>query len=55
MVYIGETKRSFETRKKERIGDTRNAQSKPANIKRNTTALCKHAINMHHDIDWNNS
>ena len=55
MVYIGETKRSFETRKKEHIRDTRNAQSKPANIKHNTTALCKHAINLHHDIDWNNS
>ena len=54
MVYIGETKRSFETRKKEHIRDTRNAQSKPANIKHNTTALCKHAINLHHDIDWNN-
>ena len=21
----------------------------------NTTALCKHAINSHHDIDWNNT
>ena len=55
MVYIGEIKRSFETRKKEHIRDTRNTQSKPANIKHNTTALCKHAINLHHDIDWNNS
>ena len=55
MVYIGETKQSFETRKKEHTRDTRNAQSKPANIKHNTTALCKHAINLHHDIDWNNS
>ena len=55
MVYIRETKRSFETRKKEHIRDIRNAQSKPANIKDNTTALCKHAINLHHDIDWNNS
>ena len=54
MVYIGETKRSFETRKKEPIRDIRNAQSKLANIKDNTTALCKHAINLHHDIDWNN-
>ena len=55
MVYIGETKRSFETRKKEHIRDIRNAHSKPANIKDITTALCKHAINLHHDIDWNNS
>ena len=55
MVYLGETKRSFETRKKERIRDIRNAHSKPANIKDNTIALCKHAINLHHDIDWNNS
>ena len=53
MVYV-ETKRSFETRKKEHIRDIRNAPSKPANIKDNTTALCKPAINLHHDIDWNN-
>ena len=44
-----------ETRKNEHIRDIRNAQSKPANIKDNTTALCKHAINLHHNIDWNNS
>ena len=45
MVYVGETKRSFETRKKEHIRGIRNAHSKPANIKNNhsTTALCKHA------------
>ena len=55
MVYIGETKQSFETRKKEHIRDIRNAQSKPPNIKGNTTTLCKHAINLHHDINWNNS
>ena len=55
MVYIGKTKRSFETRKKEHRRDIRNAQSKPTNIKDNTTALCKHAINLHHDIDWNKS
>ena len=54
ILYIGETKRSFETRKKEYIRDIRKAQSKPANIKVNTTALCNHAINLHHDIDWNN-
>ena len=55
MVYIGETKRSFETRKKEHIRDIRNAQSKPANIKDNTTAFCKLTINLHDDIDWNKS
>ena len=55
MVYIGETKRSSKTRKTEHIRDIRLAQSKPANIKDNTTAPCKHAINLHHDIDWNNS
>ena len=55
MVYIGETKRSFKTRKKEHIRDIGNAQSKHTNIKDNTTALCKHAINSHHGIDWNNS
>ena len=55
MVYTGETKRSFETRKKEHIRDIRNAQSKPANIKDNITALCKHAFNLHHDIGLNNS
>ena len=55
MVYIGETKRSFEPRKKEHIRDIRNAQSKPANIKDSTTALGKHAINLHHNIGWNNN
>ena len=55
MVYVGETKQSFETRKKEHIRDIRIAQSKPSNIKDNTTALCKHAINLHHDIEWNHS
>ena len=55
MIYIGETKRLFVTKNEEHIRDIRNSQSKPANIKDNTTALCKHAIKLHHDINRNNS
>ena len=56
MVYIGETKRSFETRKKEHIRYQKRSFQNPQISKITySTALCKHAFNLHHDIDWNNS
>ena len=46
--YVGETKRWFVTRKKEHMRDVRL-------IKRDSTALSKHAIQSEHEIDWENS
>ena len=45
--YIGETKRWFETRKKERMRDVKNGDN-------NATALSKHAVELGHAIDWKN-
>ena len=53
LVYVGETKRSFRTRIKEHIRDVRNATTK--SIVENSTALCKHAITLDHELDWENS
>ena len=47
-AYIGETKRSFKTRKKEHISDVRHQRA-------NRTALSKHALENQHNIDWKNS
>ena len=44
--YIGETKRWFETRKKELMRDVKNNN--------NATALSKHAVELGHSIDWKN-
>ena len=49
---VGETKRSFRTRKKEHIRDVRNATTK--SVEENLTALCKHAITLNHEFDWDN-
>ena len=46
--YIGETKRWFVSRKKEHMRDVRL-------MKRDSTALSKHAIQSEHEIDWENS
>ena len=53
LVYVGETKRSFRTRKKEHIRNVRNATTK--SIEENSTALCKHTITLDHELDWENS
>ena len=45
--YIGETKRWFETRKKEHMRDVKNGDN-------NATALSKHAVELGHSIDWKN-
>ena len=45
--YIGETKRWFETRKKEHIRDVKNGDN-------NATALSKHTVELGHSIDWKN-
>ena len=46
--YIGETKRWFETRKKEHMRDVKNSDN-------NATALSsKHAVELGHSIDWKN-
>ena len=45
--YIRETKRWFVTRKKEHMRDVRL-------MKRDSTALSKHAIQSEHEIDWEN-
>ena len=42
--YIGETKRWFETRKKEHMSDVKNSGN-------NATALSKHAVELGHSID----
>ena len=44
--YIGETKRWFETRKKEHMRDVKNGD--------NATALSKHAVELGHSIDRDN-
>ena len=53
LVHVGETKRSFRTRKKEHIRDVRDATTK--SIEENSTALCKHSITLDHELDWENS
>ena len=53
LVYAGETKRSFRPRKNEHIRDVRNATIK--SIEDNLTALCKHAVTLDHELDWENS
>ena len=45
--YIGETKRWFETRKKEHMWVVKNGDN-------NATALSKHAVQLGHSIDWKN-
>ena len=45
--YIGETKRWFETRKKEHMRDVKNSDN-------NATALSKHAVELGRSIDWKN-
>ena len=45
--YIGETKRWFETRKKEHMRDVKNSDN-------NATALFKHTVELGHSIDWEN-
>ena len=44
--YIGETKRWFETRKKEPMKEVKNSD--------NATAFFKHAVELGHSIDWKN-
>ena len=44
---IGETKRWFETRKKEQTRDVKNSDN-------NAPALSKHAVKIGHSIDWEN-
>ena len=45
--YIGETKRWFETRKKEHMRDVKNSDN-------NATALSKHPVELGHSINWEN-
>ena len=45
--YIGETKRWFETRKKEHMRHVKNGDN-------NATALSKHAVELGHSINWKN-
>ena len=45
--YIDETKRWFETRKKEHMREVKNSDN-------SATALSKHAVELGHSIDWKN-
>ena len=44
---VGETKRCFATRKKEHYRDV-------MNLKAEKTALAKHAVELNHEVDWDN-
>nr|XP_039270061.1 uncharacterized protein LOC120344816 [Styela clava] len=47
-IYIGETKRSLETRRKEHQRDVKQKKFEKS-------ALSKHALSTNHSIDWDNS
>ena len=53
LVYVGETGRSFNTRKKEHQADVKKEQKTLPGTHR--TALSKHAITQNHTFNWNQS